>query len=34
MPNKPEMETRSVEDLQNDAAAIVKQVAKTKQPIR
>jgi PHD/YefM family antitoxin component YafN of YafNO toxin-antitoxin module len=34
MPNKPEMETRSVKDLQNDAAALVKQVGETKQPIR
>jgi prevent-host-death family protein len=34
MPNKPNMETRSIADLQNDAAALVKQVGKTKQPIR
>jgi prevent-host-death family protein len=34
MPNKPEMETHSVKDLQNDAAALVKQVGETKQPIR
>jgi PHD/YefM family antitoxin component YafN of YafNO toxin-antitoxin module len=34
MPNKPNMETRSVEDLQREAPALVKQVAETKQPIR
>jgi prevent-host-death family protein len=33
MPNKPELETHSVKDLQNDAAALVKQVGETKQPI-
>jgi PHD/YefM family antitoxin component YafN of YafNO toxin-antitoxin module len=34
MPNKPVMETHSVKDLQNDAAALVKQVGETKEPIR
>lgn len=34
MPNKPEMETRTVEELREDAAALVKRVATTKQPVR
>src|SRR5437016_3535028 len=34
MPNKPKMETRSAKDLQADAAALVKQVGETRQPIR
>ena len=34
MPNKPNMETHSVADLQRDAAELVKQVAQSKQPVR
>jgi PHD/YefM family antitoxin component YafN of YafNO toxin-antitoxin module len=34
MPNKPNLVTHSVKELQSDAAALVKQVGETKQPIR
>jgi prevent-host-death family protein len=34
MPNKPKLATQTVNDLQRDAAAIVKRVGETKQPIR
>jgi prevent-host-death family protein len=34
MPTKPEMETRTVADLQRDAAALVRAVAETRQPVR
>jgi PHD/YefM family antitoxin component YafN of YafNO toxin-antitoxin module len=34
MPTKPEMETRTVEELQRDAAALVRGVAETRQPVR
>jgi PHD/YefM family antitoxin component YafN of YafNO toxin-antitoxin module len=34
MPNKPVMETHSVQELQNDAPAIVKRVGELKKPVR
>jgi PHD/YefM family antitoxin component YafN of YafNO toxin-antitoxin module len=34
MPNKPNMETRSVEELVENALALVKQVGASKQPIQ